>query len=250
MKTISIFNADDNETFTIARDQMGSLEGWEYASVQAAIEDVAGNHGATYLTSKQGRRRFSLKAAIKNQTLANKRSMLLALRQTGSMKLLKFTTLDDLTLQAYIEILAVRYPYSSVIKPFLIEMVASDWRFYSQTLHQTAVPLDTPTAVTNAGNENTYPVYVITGPGNDFTVSDADGNSFLIDYELLDSSTIEVDAVANTVKLGGITSIFTNFSGDFFGLQPGAINITLAVGSGDDVTTELSVDFRDAYNGV
>ena len=64
MKTISIFNADDNATFTIARDQMGSLEGWEYASVQDVIEDVAGNHGATYLTSKQGRRRFSMHVVI------------------------------------------------------------------------------------------------------------------------------------------------------------------------------------------
>ncbi len=250
MKTISIFNSVDNETFTIDRDEMSTLEGWEYSSVQDVIEDVAGNHGATYLTSKQGRRRFSMRLAIKDQTLANKRSMLLALRQTGSMKLLKFTTLDDLTLQAYVEILVVRYPYSSVIRPFLLEMVAPDWRFYSQTLHQITMAKDTPTEVENVGNENTYPVYVITGPGNGFTISDADGNSFLVDYELLDDSTIEVDTVANEVKLGDGTPIFSSFSGDFFGREPGAINVTLEVGSGDNVTTELSVDFRDAYNGV
>jgi phage-related protein len=250
MKTMSIFNSVDNALFTIDRDEMGSLEGFEYASVRPAIEDVAGNHGASYLASKQGRRRFSFQCLIRDQTLANKRTMLLALRQTSSMKLLKFTTLDDLTLQASVEILAVRYPYSSIPKPFLIEMVAPDWRFYSQTLHQTAVPLDTPTAVSNAGNENTYPVYVITGPGNGFTVSDADGNSFLVDYELLDDSTIEVDTEENTVKLGDGTSIFPDFSGDFFGLEPGAVNITFSVGSGDDTTTGLSVDFRDAYNGV
>ena len=132
MKSITITETSENITFTLDENEIGTLEGWEYPSVRSVVEDISGSKSSVYVTSKFGRRRFSIQALVRHG-LDDRRTMLKAMRQTGFLKLLKFKTLDDLELQAEVEILNLIYPYTKVQKPFLIEMVAPDWRFYSQT---------------------------------------------------------------------------------------------------------------------
>ena len=248
MKAISLTNGSD--IFSIAQDQVSNLEGWEYASVRDVVEDIAGIQSAVYLTSKQGRRRFSMTVYIPDQCLDDKRDMLKVLRQSGNMKLLKFTTIDDLLLQAYVEILAVKYPYNTLRKPFLIEMVAPDWRFYSQTENTESVAVSASETVTNDGTDVSQPVFRVHGPLATATIQNlTTAEQIDLTYALGDGSYIDIDCLNRTVKLNGVTSVFSAFDGDFPRLLPGDNSISLlATGSGGN--TSLDVIYRDAYNGV
>ena len=113
MKTIRITETTKNKYFEITGNQIGTLEGWEYPSVISAIDDIPGNKGALYVNSKFGRRRLSIEGYIPGQTLAQRIAMGLALRQTGTIKTMTFTTLNDLALQAYVEVLSLDYKYSN-----------------------------------------------------------------------------------------------------------------------------------------
>lgn len=176
--------------------------------------------------------------------------MLKVLRQSGAMKLLKFTTLDDLTLQAYIEILSVRHPYSGLVRPFLIEMVAPDWRFYSQTeVSQNIVP-SVSEVVTNSGNDVSQPVLRIHGPITMATIQNlSTGEQADITYTLINGEYIDIDTLNRTVELDDGTAIFSAFSGEFPKLEPGDNTISLLV-TGGDGNTSLDVIYRHAYNGV
>ncbi len=102
----------DNNSFSFYDNKFGtimrSFEGFEYASVRDSIDDVAGEYGAVYITSKHGRRVVSWGGDLLsdvNYTVFQRRMLLSkALRQTGMMKLIKFTTYDGLELQFEAEI--------------------------------------------------------------------------------------------------------------------------------------------------
>lgn len=271
MKTIKITNTVSNIDFEVTQDKLAALEGWEYASVREVVEEVAGERSSVYITSKHGRRRFAFVSYLKDQCDDDRRTMLRVLRQTGTLKLLEFTTLDDLALQTDVEILAIKYPYTNVKKPFLIELVAPDWRFYSQTLKEfttgqtvvlggAEIPATIPMSfssvsseendATNAGNESTPPTFRIDGPGTQFTIQNqSTGKEFTITYTIVEGQYIEIDALNRTVKLNGISNIYSSLSGDLWELEPGTNDIGF-ITDGEGATTLLTINYRDAYNGV
>ena len=247
MKTIRITETTKNKYFEITGGQIGQLEGWEYPTVISAIDDIPGNKGALYINSKFGRRRFSIQGFIRGQTMAERIAMGLALRQTGVLKTMTFTTLDDKTLQAYIEVLGFDHKYNKGGGSFLIDMVAPDPRFYSQTLNDTAFDNSDTKNVTNAGNEVTSPSFKLSGAGANWTITNnTTGKSFVIARSITGTDYITVNVENRTVLLNGVTSVFADFTGDFFTLDPGVNSITTLVTSGD-VTTAIHVYHRDAY---
>lgn len=247
MKTIRITETTKSKYFEITGGQIGKLEGWEYPSVISAIDDIPGNRGALYINSKFGRRRFSILGFVKEQGLDDRVTMGLALRQTGVLKTMTFTTLDNLALQASIEVLSLDHKYSSGGTSFLIDMVAPDPRFYSQTLYDTLFDNSDTKNVTNAGNEITSLKFKLSGAGSNWTITNnTTGKSFVLARSISGTDYIEIDGANNTVLLNGVTSVFNDFTGDFFSLDPGVNSITTLVTSGD-VTTAIHVYHRDAY---
>lgn len=259
MKTIKIINQDTSEYYTFQRNRIdgsmiGALEGFEYPSVIQTIEDVPNQGGAAYITSKFGRRRVGITAVIGCDRLEERILLGKVLRQTGRMKLVQFTTLDDLDLQFEAEVANLVNPYTKLEKPLLIELIAPDYRFYDQTLttfnvNQALIGDDN--VVANGGNEVSEPIFRITGPGNNFTITnDTTGESLVITYNLAATHYIEVDIVNHTIVLDGITNIYSSFAGSFFSLQPGDNTVIFDVASADTGATLLAIKYRDAYNGV
>lgn len=247
MKTIRITETTKNKYFEITGNQIGQLEGWEYPTIISAIDDIPGNTGALYVNSKFGRRRFSIQGYISGEGFDDRIAIGLALRPTGILKTLTFTTLDNLTLQTYVDILSFEHKYAKKGTSFLIEMVAPDPRFFSQTLHDTTFDNSDTKNVTNAGNEFTCPSFKLTGAGTYWTITNnTTGKSFSIQRTISGTDYIEVSVQNRTVLLNGITSVFGDFTGDFFCLDPGINSITTSV-TGGDGTTAIHVYHRDSY---
>lgn len=282
MKSITITEQLDNNSFSLYDNNLGSIlrefEGFEFAEVKYSIDDVAGTYGSTYITSKFGRRRLSVKGDLVGTSIyENRRLLFKALRQTGVMKLIKFTTYDDLNLQFEGEIAKVVNPYTHKIHEFLIEIVAPDWRFYSQTLksqnmNQTiiqggaSIPATIPMAITlnsdpetiinniveNEGSEITDPIFTITGPGTGFTVRNETTNKeFVLSTALADATEqIIIDVKNRTVEREDGTNIYPNLTGEFWSLIPSENELRFFVGTGLTVNTNLNVSYRDAYGGI
>lgn len=281
MKTFTIIEQKDWNFFTFYDNKLDTIlrefEGFEYASVQESIDDVAGPYGSVYITSKFGKRQVAIQGDLLGVDVFSKRRLLSkALRQTGVMKLIKFTTYDDLNLQFEGEIVKVLNPYTHKIHSYLIEIVAPDWRFYSQDLSSfdvgqtivsggASIPATIPLAIassvadatdvsniiTNNGNEVTDPIITITGPGNGFLVrNETTGQEFNLDYELVGGDEVVIDVKRRTVVLNGITNIYPSITGEFWSLVPGQNELRFLVSAGLTVDTNLNISFRDAYSGI
>jgi hypothetical protein len=228
---------------------MNQFEGFEYPISLVSVDDVANAGGAVAVNSKFGRRLMSFSATFTCDVLVTRRTMLAALRQTGYLKLIKFTTLDNIQLQTEAYITNILAPYTMMKKPILIEMVSPDWRFYSQTEDTESVAAGATEVIANGGNEITNPVFEITGPGSSIAVDNlSTGEGFTITDTLISTDVVVIDTVNKTVTKNGANA-YSTFSGDFFSLLPGNNSIEFTV-TGDDVTTNLDVIYRDAYNGL
>lgn len=282
MKQLTIIEQRDNNEFTFYDNYLGTIlrkfDGFEYATVVDSIDDISGPYGAAYVNSKFGKRQVTIEGDLVDEDVyAMRRLLSKAIRQTGVMKLWKFTTYDDLNLQFECEITKVTNPYTHQVHTFQIQAIAPDWRFYSQDLHtfdisQTlvrgglSIPSDMPmsfsspssndTAVSNivenAGNEDTDPIFTITGPGTNFIISNITaGKTFTLSRTLSDSDVVVIDVKERTAILNGVTNVYDDLDGDFWSLVPGENEIRFLIESGIDVSlTNLNISYRDAYSGI
>lgn len=281
MKNLTIIEQHDWNFFTFYDNDLGTIlrdfDGFEYASVQESIDDVAGPYGSVYINSKFGTRRVAIKGDLLGADIFAKRRLLSkALRQTGVIKLVKFTTYDDLNLQFEAEVVKVINPYTHKIHTYLIEMIAPDWRFYSQDLHSqvvgqtiteggTSIPASIPMSmpsptslsstvtniITNEGNEITDPILTISGPGTNFTLrNETLEKQIVFTYVLSEGDVVVIDVKRRTAVLNGITNVYQYLAGDFWSLIPGENELRFYVSSGLTVATNLNVSYRDAYSGI
>lgn len=260
MKIIEVIDQNTNYSFSFYDNYDGVIlrefEGFEYSPVRSSIEPVAGPQSGIYVTSKFGPRIMSWVGDLVGESIfTNRRLLLQAMRQEGRIKLIKFTTYDDLELQCEAEITKIVFPYTHQIHTFLVEATAPDWRFYSQS--QTDVSSANSTQnVTNNGNEKTDPVIRIHGPFTSVTVTNlSTSQTFTItldEYtEIAESEYIEINVKERTVKNDSGESLFAYFSGDFMDLQPGVNTIQFSPVGGDEYgNTSLEFIYRDAYNGI
>lgn len=281
MKNLTIIEQQDWNLFTFYDNALGTIlrefDGFEYADVRESIDDVAGPYGSVYVNSKFGRRRVAIQGdLVSSDVYAKRRLLSKALRQTGVMKLVKFTTYDDLHLQFECEVVKVVNPYTHKIHTFLIEMIAPDWRFYSQILSShdvgqttigggASIPATIPWAIassissetdvsniiTNNGNETTDPIFTITGPGTSFLVrNETTEKEFTLSTTLEEGDEIVIDVKRRTIVLNGITNLYSSLSGELWSLIPGQNELRFLVSSGLTVATNLNVSYRDAYSGI
>lgn len=281
MKKLTIVDQSTDNTFSLYDNYLGTIlrkfEGFEYSSVKASIDDVSGRYGASYVNSKFGTRRLSIEGDIVSEDVYTlRRALVNVLRQTGTLKLIKFTTYDDLELQCEAEIVKFTEPYTHAIHTFLIEMIAPDWRFYSQTLKSesitrtdlmggASVPMSVPISfplspatltslgrvISNDGNDDSDPIFTINGAGSGFIVSNnTTGKQFTLDRTLTDSDSVVIDVRNRTVVLNGVTNVYSSFDGDFWSMIPSTNDISFSINSGHDASTSLTVEFRDAYIGI
>ena len=278
MKQISVLNQTrslefifyDNANGVILRD----FEGFEHPEIRPVIENIAGVGGGAYITSRFGSRVISWSGDLVGDPatiFTLRRQMLAPFTQEGTLKLIKFTTYDDLLLQCEAEIIKVVAPYTHSIHNYLIEAKCPDWRFFSQNLYTyltgettvlggmaipAKVPYDLQAGINsnnlfNVGTEISDPIFTITGPGTGFTVGNTTtGESFYIDLTLTGTDSIVVDIAERTVMQNTIFNVFSNFTGDFWRLVPGNNNLRFVINSGANSNTKLSVQYRAAYNGI
>lgn len=264
MKNITLHNGTKIFSFS----NIGKVEGFEYPDTILAIENVAGEKSAIWVNSKASVRRLSFQSVI---DYSQRRDLEEVLR-LGNTKTLKFTTCDDVELQIEVDIDKLVMPYTKSRQIALIEMIAPDWRFYSQE----EVSFDTPETVvtggmsipasipfdlsgddastygvTNEGNEFTSPVFRINGPFTSFTITNQTTDEYIeITDDLDNDEYIVVDTYNKTIYKNGTENIYNNMTaGYFFNLVPGFNYIKFEC-VGEDVTTLLTITYRHAYIGI
>ena len=275
MKTITLLDEIKSKSFTWYNNSNGvilrSFEGFEYAQAKNFFEEIASRLGTYFSASKFSTRRLSWSGDLVGSSVFTNRRLMLAPMSQDGVKLLKFSTYDDLDLQCEVIIDKVTMPYNHSIHEFLIEAIAADWRFYSQTLKDqefgetvleggfsipTSLPIDLDgdgnddNVVENEGDEDTFPIITITGPGNTFQVGNSANNqSFQLNVELDPGEEIVIDCKENTVMFGS-TNLYNSFDGDFIMLEPGENVIAFKANSGGGVDTAIKFEYRDAYRGI
>lgn len=278
MLKIKVTEQSNNVSYEFFDNSANSIlkgfQGFDYPSIKSAVADIPGKIGAAIVASSYGRRIISWNGEIVgSDVFGERRDMLSALRQVGTMKLIQFTTYDNLDLQCEAEITKVDSPYNHMIQAFLIEAVAPDFRFYSQALHEDSMPesqieggtpIPTPVPIDfdgssgsggleieNAGNEDTPVALTIKGPGTGFTVrNDTTQQQFRINYTINLGDEIVIDTKNKTVLLNGTYNIYSALEGYFWELTPGTNRIFFIADSDADENTLLELEWRDAYNGI
>jgi hypothetical protein len=281
MKLFTIIEQLNNNSFTFYDNKLGSIlrefSGFEFPDVQESIDDVAGPYGAVYVNSKFGRRQMTIQGDIVSPDVFTlRRTLSNALRQTGTMKLFKFITYDDLYLQFEGEVVKMVNPYNHQVHTFMIDIVAPDWRFYSQELFsydigQTivrggiSIPSNVPMSlgspsggndavdniIVNNGNEVTDPIFTLTGPGQDFSIGNVTtGKTFTLSTVLVGGDTVIIDVRNRTAIKNGITNVYPDLAGDLWSLAPGENELRFFIGSGLTIATNLNFSYRDAYSGI
>lgn len=254
MKQLTIIDQDNALQHTLydngEKSIMREFEGFEYAEVRSVVEEVAGKKSAVHVTNKFGRRRSSVSGdLVGDDVFTTRRELLSVMRQTGSMKLIKFTTYDDLELQFEADIAKFIAPYNHKVQSYLIEFLAADWRFYSQTQKEISGGVGT-FEMENEGNERTEAVFRVDGAFTEATITNLNNSeSFVISETVEDGDYVLVDCFNREVLLNGTTPIFNSLSGEFFSLLPGVNNIQF-LAEGDNGNTLLTGTYRDAYNGM
>lgn len=258
-----------NGTYSLTFTNIGKMEGFEYGTNKLVIEDLPGRVGAQYIYGLNSRRRLSWRSIANNHT---ERSNIIKACQVGSLKKLEFEGCNGIPLQTYVEIDKLVMPYKKTRVPLLIEAVAPDYRFYSQTENTTTTGITTPNngtviptvvpmsmsyagtslpVVTNAGNITAPVTFVINGPGTDFLIKNVTtGKQFNLTTTLLAGEYITIDTSIKTVIKGTNTNVFGLFSGDFWELVSGNNKIYFNVISGNTIATTLEIKHRDTYGGI
>lgn len=260
----------DNDGTEITLDRVGSLVGFEYPDINIVSTDIPGRSGVFFIKSDYGRRNLSFQALLDSGVTARRDISSL---NSNSLKTLKFTTCDNLSLQTEIAIKRISMPYSEQRSIALVEAFAPDYRFYSQTLTDvdtaptvstggvtlpTSLPIDFSNVtgvpkltLTNNGDEPSPPNFVITGPGTNFTIQNVTSGGILqINTTITANETIEIDTLNRTILLNGSTNYFGYKSGNFWDVPSGTSYLNFRVQSGSNSDTMLNVQYRSAYKGI
>jgi phage-related protein len=134
----------------------------------------------------------------------------------------------------------------------LIELIAPDWRFYSQTEKTTSIDRNDDETIINAGNERTCPVLRINGPITTAEIVNLTTNQTVnLTHTLLEGEYIDIDCLNQTIVDNEGTDLYNAFddSPEFPCLDPGTNSVQFS-STGDGAATQLDVVFRDAYNGI
>jgi hypothetical protein len=265
METIEIIN--DEHSFVC--EHLAEPTGFEFPETRLVMEDIPSRDGSLYIGSRFGRRNLSWKGLILHPDTRDKRRNLVQACRVGQLKTILFELCPGLDVQTEIEVVKLTMPYELNRSPYLIQAVAPDYRFFSQSEISinteiteidggVPVPMALPAPIpggsslnfsaVNNGNTSTSPTFTIRGPGSSFVVTNfTTGEQFELDLTLTNVETVVIDTY-NKTAFKDSQNVFGAFEGDWIQLEPGA-NIITFNAIGYTANTRLTVSYRDAYLG-
>ncbi len=107
-----------------------------------------------------------------------------------------------------------------------------------------------PLTVTNAGNANAYPIFTISGPGTNFTITNSTtGHVLTINESLSTGDTITIDTRAHTIVKNGSENILAEKEDGtaWIYIQPGNNTLTFTADSGTSSDTQVRTVFNNTY---
>jgi hypothetical protein len=251
---------------------VSQAEGFEVPTTRDVFIDPPEREGSLFIGEIAGMRVLSWRGLIRTDIQDNRR-LLSRVCTPGGLKTIQFTLCDgvDVQIQATVKL---TNPYSKTRSPYLINAKAPYPYFESQTLHQLSSPVTvrrgglpipaaipapigegggSPFSVTNAGDIFSRPVFLIRGPGTNFTITNTTtGESLLLETSLASNEIVRIDTVTNEA-INGVQNVFGLITRDPIGswitLAPGNNNIVFSAISGSDETTEVTIIWRDTYSG-
>lgn len=270
MDEITIIN--DSLEFTC--EKIAEAEGFEFPEVRAVFIDPPSRHGTLYINSLKGRRSLSWRGLITDDIQINRR-LLASVCEPGNLKIIEFETCDGIAVRTLVEITGLVNPYRINRSPYLIQAIAPDPNFESQTLHSestgitvqeggTPVPAAVPAPIgggsslnfilVNNGNTDAQPIFTIQGPGENFLIQNVDtGETINLNLELTANESVIINTKEFTAYKGSQSvfgSVVRNPSAGWISLQPGTNRIVFNASAGFDENTLLTVEWRDTYTGI
>lgn len=258
--------------------------GMDFPEVRLTKYFKPGDHGAVVANQLYGGRPIQLNGRISGNTIAqfesNRRALEAALaivkdaNAVSQSLLLKFLTMDNLSLQAQIYVnnppQLVRQSLNHAL--FYLDLYAPDPNFYDQSQQSftlnipsgggVAIPVIFPmvlaaktggsVTINNSGDAYSPPVLTITGPlTSPYIANLTTGNVFKVNLTLASSDILVVDMAAKTMVLNGNTNAlqYWDSGNTWWKLAPGNNLVTLGSSLSAD-TGNVQVAFRNAYLGI
>lgn len=260
------------------------LKGLEYPGVRLNPYQKPGEHGAVVPNEYYDGRTIELSGRIYHPTIATylqyRRALSNALRivqnslNIAQPIILKFTTLDGLTLQSNC---FPSQPLQLIDKSpnhceFIIDLFAPDPNLYEASTQKITVSVPTgggatypaiypltyaakvggSQIITNAGDSDTFPIVTFNGPlTSPYITNQTTGVSFQANISLLAGDVLVVDMANKTMILNGTTNAmqYFNITNTWLSLQPGDNLIKMGSGISAD-SGNARFDYQNAYIGI
>lgn len=250
---------------------VSDMQGFEFPSTRVVLDDLPSRDGALFIGARFGSRPMSWKGLIKEPDVQEKRRELISACSVGELKTLEFETCDGIPVEAYVEVLDLVAPYKYNRCIYLVQVVAPDPRFFSQTETvkftgitvddggtpiPTAIPTPIPGgsnlsfSVVNSGSYYATPTFSVRGPGTNFSIKNlTNGQQLLLNLTLTDNQTVIINTALKTAYLG-TQNVFGSVVGDWITLVPGNNILAFNAGAGITANTRLTVSFKSAFLGI
>lgn len=257
---------------TIPGGLVQELFGWGGGAIDTPVVNRPFGSAKSFPT-KSGQRVFGFNGKIIGSSLSNwmsqRRQLLAVLLPTDYIDedelLLEATTDDGLDIRALVRL--SKQPDMDLQPDYYlhgfysIELVAEDPLLYLQTETTVTIAANGSGTANNialaSGGANVRPVFTITGPGTDFTITNTTTGEFLVvEATLTAGQSITIDVNAGTIQRNDGTNLYGSFTdgssglGDWIKIVPGDNGFDFDVASGNTGATELDIVYRKAYKGI
>jgi len=261
-----------------------ATDGLDMPSMRVPTYDKPGEFGAFVSNQLYGRRLVTFEGEVFGSSLTDFQSKRRALenaiqivKDSNSIpvaKTLKFTTMDDLALQAscYMQKFVMKIDIGMWSAKYMMELICPDFGLESQNL--STIVITTPggggavypviypviyaagsgglATVVNNGNTNAYPIITLNGLlTNPVILNVTTGRYISLGITIGASDTPVVIDMKNKTILQGSTPVIgdKNFGSDWWWLASGSNLIQVTTGNISD-TGNVSISYRDTYIGI
>lgn len=268
MDDITIING---ATIFTCKD-VSQAEGFETPTTRDVFIDPPEREGSLFIGELPGKREMSWRGLIRENIQQNRR-LLSGACLPGGLKTLKFTLCDGVEVQilATVKLTSV---YSKFRSAYMVSAKAPYPYFESQVLHSQTTPITvkkggmaipapipapigegggTPYTIVNAGDTTARPTFEIHGPGTNFVITNLDtGESIHLNTTLASNEVVVINTVTNEATKGSQNIyglIERDPVGEWIRLIPGTNRIVFSALTGFNVSTLLTISWRDTYAG-
>jgi hypothetical protein len=258
------------------------VQGLEYSDIRQNNYDNPGQFGANVSANLYSGRPITLEGWVYGDTITQYEQRRRTFLQNFAIerdafslpvaKSLKFTTGDDLQLQADVHVAKVRFQRKNLFgAKYSIDLYAPDYLLYDQNLQSSVVsrasgggavyPIIYPiiygasvggsALLVNAGTAETYPIIYLNGPlTNPIIQNDTLGRYIELNLTIADGEQVIIDMKKKTI-LKGTLSVIANKStpSKFWWLARGSNSIKFFTSSTGD-TGSAQIQWQNAYVGV